>query len=63
MIVFWRSGARRHSHFIYYVCESVTQGVTLLNSSGDACGDIIDLLTVDNEQQALDCIGGPGGAY
>ncbi|MFG6423358.1 MAG: 6,7-dimethyl-8-ribityllumazine synthase [Paramuribaculum sp.] len=43
-----------------YVCESVTQGVTLLNSTGDGPG-IFGLLTVDNEQQALDRIGGPAG--
>ena len=43
-----------------YVCESVTQGVTLLNSTGDV-PVIFGLLTVDNEQQALDRIGGPAG--
>lgn len=43
-----------------YVCESVTQGVTLLNSTGDV-PVIFGLLTVDNEQQSLDRIGGPAG--
>ena len=43
-----------------YVCESVTQGVTLLNSTGDV-PVIFGLLTVDDEQQALDRIGGPAG--
>ncbi len=43
-----------------YVCQSVTQGVTLLNASG-AVPVIFGVLTVDNEQQALDRIGGPAG--
>lgn len=43
-----------------YVCASVTQGVTLLNAAGTV-PVIFGLLTVDNEQQALDRIGGPAG--
>lgn len=43
-----------------YVCESVTQGITLLNSTGQV-PVIFGVLTVDNEQQALDRIGGPAG--
>lgn len=43
-----------------YVCQSVTQGVTALNASGRV-PVIFGLLTVDNEQQALDRIGGPAG--
>ena len=43
-----------------YVCQSVTQGVTALNAD---CGTpvIFGLLTVENEQQALDRVGGPAG--
>lgn len=43
-----------------YVCASVTQGITLLNASG-RIPIIFGVLTVDNEQQALDRIGGPAG--
>lgn len=43
-----------------YVCSSVTQGVTMLNASGRV-PVIFGLLTVDNEQQAFDRIGGPAG--
>ena len=43
-----------------YVCESVTQGVTKLNAEGHV-PVIFGVLTVDNEQQALDRIGGPAG--
>lgn len=43
-----------------YVCQSVTQGVTSLNSQA-ITPVIFGLLTVDNEQQALDRIGGPAG--
>lgn len=43
-----------------YVCESVTQGVTKLNAEGRV-PVIFGVLTVDNEQQALDRTGGPAG--
>ena len=43
-----------------YVCQSVTQGITHLNSECDI-PVIFGVLTVDNEQQALDRIGGTGG--
>lgn len=43
-----------------YVCQSVTQGVTALNAAGRV-PVIFGLLTVDNEQQAFDRIGGPAG--
>lgn len=43
-----------------YVCQSVTQGVTALNADCDT-PVIFGLLTVNNEQQALDRIGGKAG--
>lgn len=43
-----------------YVCQSVTQGITALNADCDT-PIIFGLLTVENEQQALDRIGGPAG--
>ncbi len=43
-----------------YVCQSVTQGVTALNADCDT-PVIFGLLTVENEQQAIDRIGGPAG--
>lgn len=43
-----------------YVCQSVTQGVTALNADCDT-PVIFGLLTVENEQQALDRVGGPHG--
>lgn len=43
-----------------YVCQSVTQGVTALNADCDT-PVIFGLLTVDNEQQAIDRCGGPAG--
>lgn len=43
-----------------YVCQSVTQGVTELNSDC-TIPVIFGLLTVENEQQALDRVGGPMG--
>lgn len=43
-----------------YVCESVTQGVTQLNAQG-RCPVIFGVLTVENEQQAYDRLGGPAG--
>lgn len=43
-----------------YVCQSVTQGITSLNADCDI-PVIFGVLTVDNEQQALDRIGGPYG--
>ena len=43
-----------------YVCQSVTQGVTALNADCDT-PVIFGLLTVENEQQALDRAGGPAG--
>ena len=43
-----------------YVCQSVTQGVTQLNADIDT-PVIFGVLTVNNEQQALDRIGGPAG--
>lgn len=43
-----------------YVCQSVTQGITALNA--DCTVPVIfGVLTVDNEQDALDRIGGPMG--
>lgn len=44
------------SHFDY-VCQSVTQGITQLNTDGDI-PVIFGVLTTDNEQQALDRAGG-----
>lgn len=43
-----------------YVCQSVTQGVTALNTECDT-PVIFGVLTVENEQQALDRCGGPAG--
>lgn len=43
-----------------YVCQSVTQGITHLNAECDI-PVIFGILTVDNEQQAIDRIGGPAG--
>lgn len=43
-----------------YVCRSVTQGITSLNADG-AVPVIFGVLTVLNEQQALDRCGGPAG--
>ena len=43
-----------------YVCHSVTQGITHLNSECDI-PVIFGVLTVDNEQQAIDRIGGKAG--
>lgn len=43
-----------------YVCQSVTQGVTRLNSECDI-PVIFGVLTVDNEQDALDRAGGKCG--
>ncbi len=43
-----------------YVCQSVTQGCTLLNAEGDT-PIIFCVLTVENEQQALDRAGGVVG--
>lgn len=43
-----------------YVCQSVTQGVTSLNADGPV-PVIFGVLTVLNEQQALDRCGGPAG--
>lgn len=43
-----------------YVCQSVTQGITELNARGKV-PVIFGILTVDNEQQAFDRIGGPDG--
>lgn len=43
-----------------YVCQSVTQGITALNADCDT-PVIFGLLTVNDEQQALDRIGGSHG--
>lgn len=43
-----------------YVCQSVTQGITHLNSECDI-PTIFGVLTVDTEQDALDRCGGPAG--
>lgn len=43
-----------------YVCQSVTQGITSLNSECDI-PTIFGVLTVDNEQDALDRAGGSLG--
>lgn len=43
-----------------YVCQSVTQGVTTLNADGDV-PVIFGVLTVDNEEQALERAGGKLG--
>ncbi len=43
-----------------YVCQSVTQGITALNADCDT-PVIFGLLTVENEQQAIDRIGGSNG--
>lgn len=40
-----------------YVCQSATQGVTMLNASGDV-PVIFSVLTVDTEEQALERAGG-----
>ena len=43
-----------------YVCQSVTQGITHLNSECDI-PVIFGVLTVNDEQQALDRVGGKAG--
>ncbi len=43
-----------------YVCQSVTQGVTALNADCDT-PVIFGLLTVENEEQAIERIGGKHG--
>lgn len=43
-----------------YVCQSVTQGNAYLNSECDI-PIVFGVLTVDNEQDALDRCGGPAG--
>lgn len=43
-----------------YVCQSVTQGITFLNSDCDI-PVIFGVLTVNNEQEALERIGGKHG--
>lgn len=43
-----------------YVCQSVTQGITALNAAGRV-PVIFGVLTVNNEQEALDRAGGPEG--
>lgn len=43
-----------------YVCQSVTQGITMLNADCDI-PVIFGVLTVDNEQDALDRAGGKLG--
>lgn len=43
-----------------YVCQSVTQGITSLNADCDI-PVIFGVLTVNNEQQALDRTGGNAG--
>lgn len=43
-----------------YVCQSVTQGITAINADGPV-PVIFGVLTVLNEQQALDRCGGPAG--
>ena len=43
-----------------YVCQSVTQGVTVLNAQA-LTPVIFGVLTVENHQQALDRVGGPAG--
>ena len=43
-----------------YVCQSVTQGITMLNSDCDI-PVIFGVLTVENHAQALDRCGGPAG--
>jgi 6,7-dimethyl-8-ribityllumazine synthase len=43
-----------------YVCQSVTQGITLLNTQLDA-PVIFGVLTVNNEEQANERIGGKHG--
>jgi len=43
-----------------YVCQSVTQGITMLNSDCDI-PVIFGVLTVNDHQQALDRCGGPAG--
>lgn len=43
-----------------YVCQSVTQGVTALNADCDT-PVIFGLITVENEQQAIERIGGAHG--
>lgn len=40
-----------------YVCDSITQGVTALNATGQV-PVIFGILTTDNEQQAIDRAGG-----
>lgn len=43
-----------------YVCSSVTQGITLLNANG-AYPIIFGVLTVDNNKQAMERLGGKHG--
>jgi 6,7-dimethyl-8-ribityllumazine synthase len=47
------------AHFDY-VCQSVTQGITILNTSID-CPVIYGILTVNTLEQAMDRIGGKHG--
>ncbi len=44
-----------------YVCQSVTQGATLLNTRPDGCPVIFGVLTTHNMEQALDRAGGEHG--
>ena len=57
---FKRAGLGGGTPHFDYVCQSVTQGITHLNSECDI-PVIFGILTVDNEQQARDRIGGPAG--
>ena len=43
-----------------YVCQSVTQGVTMLNATGDV-PVVFGVLTVDTEKQAIERCGGALG--
>ncbi len=44
-----------------YVCQGVTQGVTMLNTKENACPVIFGVLTTDNLQQSEDRCGGKMG--
>lgn len=44
-----------------YVCQGVTQGITTLNETENACPIIFGVLTTDTMQQALDRAGGKHG--
>lgn len=59
-IIVFGSVIRGDTPHFDYVCQSVTQGITHLNSTGKV-PVIFGVLTTDNEEQALERIGGRAG--